>query len=250
VCRSIREIFWTGHLVRDPGRSSRVAEPDDGSPLWLPSLSSDHPLQPRTAQPYGVEIRPWLVATIQRSPQRRIESILPTPGTVSPRLTFQMPLGPSKIAIPFVTSRIVHPSIVVGLVSGIGVSFARLSRSLALSRKEAVCCSNAGEWSIVDGLGGAAPTDGFARLLAGEGWCLRPSPYTGRPAGLGNCPPNGKTPGGIGNRGRRIDNLPRQVRRTTGRAKNSFEFTYRWALSTLTYLPRQVQPLTDEMNAE
>jgi hypothetical protein len=120
---------------------------------------------------YGVEIRPRLVATIQRSPQRRIESILPTPGTMSPRLTLQMPLGPSRIAIPFVTSRSVHPSIVVGLVSGIGVSFARSSRSLVLSRKEAVCRSNAG-WPIVDGLGGAAPTDGFARLLATEEWCL------------------------------------------------------------------------------
>jgi hypothetical protein len=130
-------------------------------------------------QPYDVEISPRLVATIQRSPQRRIESTLPTPGTVSPRLTLQMPLGPSKIAIPFVTSRSVHPSIVVGRVSGIGVSFDRLSRSLALGRKAAACCCNACEWSIADALGVATPTDGFARLLAGKGWCLRPSPTLG-----------------------------------------------------------------------
>jgi len=69
---------------------------------------------------YGVEIRPLLVATIQRLPQRTIESIFPTPGTVSPRVAFQMPLGPSKTAVPPLTSRIVHPSIVVGLVSGTG----------------------------------------------------------------------------------------------------------------------------------
>ena len=70
---------------------------------------------------YRVEIRPLLVATIQRLPQRTIESIFPTPGTVSPRVAFQMPLGPSRTAVPPLTSRIVQPSIVVGLVSGTGV---------------------------------------------------------------------------------------------------------------------------------
>jgi hypothetical protein len=127
-------------------------------------------------QSYDVEISPRLVATIQRSPQRRIESTLPTPGTVSPRLTLQMPLGPSKIAIPFVTSRSVHPSIVVGRVSGSGVSFDRLSRLLTLGRIIAACCCIACEWSIADALDVATPTGGFARLLAGEAWCLRPSP--------------------------------------------------------------------------
>jgi hypothetical protein len=61
-----------------------------------------------------------LVATIQRLPQRTIESIFPTPGTVSPRTAFHTPFGPSKTAVPPLTSRIVHPSIVVGLVSGTG----------------------------------------------------------------------------------------------------------------------------------
>jgi hypothetical protein len=70
---------------------------------------------------YRVEIRPLLVATIQRLPQRTIESIFPTPGTVSPRDAFQIPLGPSRTAVPPLTSRIVQPSIVVGLVSGTGV---------------------------------------------------------------------------------------------------------------------------------
>jgi len=73
---------------------------------------------------YGVEIRPLLVATIQRLPQRKIESTLPAPGTVSPRAARQVPLGPSRTAVPLVTSRSVQPAMVVGLVSGVGVSFA------------------------------------------------------------------------------------------------------------------------------
>jgi len=58
------------------------------------------------------------VATIQRLPQRTIESIFPTPGTVSPPVAFHTPFGPSKTTVPPLTSRIVHPSMVVGLVSG------------------------------------------------------------------------------------------------------------------------------------
>jgi hypothetical protein len=63
-----------------------------------------------------------------------MESILPSPGTASPRLTLQMPLGPSTAAKPFVTSRTVHPLMVVGLVSGTGVSFVRLSASFPFGR--------------------------------------------------------------------------------------------------------------------
>ena len=70
---------------------------------------------------HGVEINPRLVATIQRLPQRTIELILPAPGTVSPRVAFQTPVGPSKTAVERFTSRMDHPSIVVGLVSGTGV---------------------------------------------------------------------------------------------------------------------------------
>ena len=71
---------------------------------------------------YCVVIRPRLVATIQRLPQRTIESIVPTPGTLSPHVTFQMPLGPSKTALPSgATSRTVQPSIVLGLVSGTAI---------------------------------------------------------------------------------------------------------------------------------
>jgi hypothetical protein len=136
---------------------------------------------------------------------------------MSPRLTLQIPLGPSKIAIPFVTSRSDHPSIVVGLVSGIDVSFARLSRSLVLSRKEAECCSNAG-WSIVDGLCGAA-NRWFRAAARDRRMVLRTAPHIGRPARLRNR-------GGIANSGRRVDDLPRQVRRTTDRTENSFEFAH------------------------
>src|SRR5437867_4395049 len=67
---------------------------------------------------YGVAINPLAVATIQRLPQRTIESIRPTPGTESPRVTVQTPSGPSRIAVPPRTSRTVQPSMVVGLVSG------------------------------------------------------------------------------------------------------------------------------------
>jgi hypothetical protein len=74
----------------------------------------------RSRPSYRVEIRPLLVATIQRLPQRTIESIFPTPGIVSPRTAFHTPFGPSKTAVPPLTSRIVHPSMVVGLVSGTG----------------------------------------------------------------------------------------------------------------------------------
>src|SRR5258708_11657391 len=74
---------------------------------------------------YGVAIKPLAVATIQRLPQRTIESMRPTPGTVSPRVTVQTPLGPSRIAVPPRTSRTVQPSIVVGLVSGTATIISR-----------------------------------------------------------------------------------------------------------------------------
>jgi hypothetical protein len=74
----------------------------------------------------GVETRPLLVATIQRLPQRTIESTLPSPGTVSPLVAFNIPLGPSKVAVPPTTSRTLQPSMVLGLVSGTGVSWGGL----------------------------------------------------------------------------------------------------------------------------
>lgn len=67
---------------------------------------------------YCAAINPPAVATIQRLPQRTIESMRPTPGTVSPRVTVQTPSGPSRIAVAPRTSRTVQPSMVVGLVSG------------------------------------------------------------------------------------------------------------------------------------
>src|SRR6266850_5860524 len=74
----------------------------------------------RLIDDYGVAINPLAVATIQRLPQRTIESIRPIPGTVSPRVAIRTPSGPSRTAVPPRTSRTVQPSIVVGLVSGAG----------------------------------------------------------------------------------------------------------------------------------
>jgi len=69
----------------------------------------------------SVVIRPLLVATIQRLPQRTMESIRPAPGTVSPTDTLRTPSGPCNTAVRPDTFRTVQPSIVVGLVSGVGV---------------------------------------------------------------------------------------------------------------------------------
>jgi hypothetical protein len=43
-------------------------------------------------------IKPLLVETIRRPPHRTMESTLPTPGTVSPRVAFQMPTQPPRFA--------------------------------------------------------------------------------------------------------------------------------------------------------
>jgi hypothetical protein len=88
---------------------------------------------------YGVEIKPLLVATTKRLPQRTIESTLPTPGTVCPSVTFQTPLGPSNTAVPLTTSRSVQPSIVSGLVSGVGVRCFVVRTSFTLAPVKVVC---------------------------------------------------------------------------------------------------------------
>src|ERR1700746_675131 len=75
---------------------------------------------------------------MKRLPQRTIESTLPTPGTVCPGVTFQAPFGPSITAVPLTTSRSIQPSIVVGLVSGVGVSLARGRTSFTEAPVEAV----------------------------------------------------------------------------------------------------------------
>src|SRR5207245_6660545 len=41
-------------------------------------------------------------------------------GTESPSVAFHVPFGPSNTAVLPLTSRMVHPSMVVGLVSGTG----------------------------------------------------------------------------------------------------------------------------------
>jgi hypothetical protein len=85
-----------------------------------------------------VEIRPLVVATIQRLPQRTIESIRPTPGTVSPCAARQAPLGPSSTTVPPATSRIVQPSIVVGRVSDIAGLGETLVRSCVAAAADAM----------------------------------------------------------------------------------------------------------------
>ncbi len=82
-----------GDLVRGP-MSALPLKADMCSALSRCPLSarSGHcgPLAPSHPPTYGVEIRPVLVATIRRLPHRKIETILPTPGTVSPRVTRQV----------------------------------------------------------------------------------------------------------------------------------------------------------------
>src|SRR6516164_6965760 len=104
---------------------------------WLPQLGQ----KPRPTDAYGVEIKPLLVATINRLPQRTIDSTLPTPGTICPGVTFQTPLGPSITAVPSTTSRSVQPSIVVGLVSGMGVSVVRVRISFTVTPVESFLAS-------------------------------------------------------------------------------------------------------------
>ena len=61
---------------------------------------------------------------------------------MSPRVTRQvLPLGPSNTAVPFITSRSVQPSMVVGLVSGTGANFTGACRSRALGRIDVGWCS-------------------------------------------------------------------------------------------------------------
>ncbi len=115
---------------------------------------------------YGVVINPLLVATIQRLPQRTIDSIRPNAGTVFPAATLKTPLGPSSTAVPPATSRTVQPSIVIGFVSGTGASLGT-SGSSARTSTEAVCCGATGERLIDDeAFAGTAATD---RLRAPDG---------------------------------------------------------------------------------
>jgi hypothetical protein len=67
-----------------------------------------------------------------------MESTLPIPGTVCPGVTFQTPFGPSITAVPLTTSRSVQPIMVVGLVSGVGVSFVGVRTSFTVAPVEAV----------------------------------------------------------------------------------------------------------------
>jgi hypothetical protein len=108
-------------------------------------------------------ITPLLVATIQRLPQRTIESILPKPGTELPRVTFKVPLGPSNTTDPPTTSRTVQPGMVVGRVSGVGAGlgpgrvFARCCAAASGGPAAARFCRATFETGFV-GLGGAGVT--------------------------------------------------------------------------------------------
>src|SRR5262249_47657618 len=136
-------------VVDLPSGVRRRPHPRDGSAGKLPAASQELALADRRGHPlkqcrpgptaahgargsnplpienqFWVEIRPLVVATIQRLPQRTTESIRPIPGTVSPCAARQAPLGPSSTTVPPTTSRIVQPSIVVGRVSGTATGLA------------------------------------------------------------------------------------------------------------------------------
>jgi hypothetical protein len=87
---------------------------------------------------YGVEIKPEVVETIQRPPHRTTESMRPTPGTVSPRITLRTPFGPCRIIASPRTSRTIQPSMVIGRVSGTGWRTA--SRSIVPDRERLPAC--------------------------------------------------------------------------------------------------------------
>jgi hypothetical protein len=151
--------------LKNPQRHAEVAEGQTHLLIGLrPAVSKFNAANPVT---YGVEIRPLLVATIRRFPQRKMDSTLPTPGIMSPLDTLRMPSGPSKTAVPLATSRSVQPSIVVGLVSGVGASLTRVCRSLA-----------------IDGVVGVAPTDDFVWFFVDEGETLEL---------CGNCAEDGRS---------------------------------------------------------
>ena len=67
-----------------------------------------------------------------------MDSTLPTPGTVCPRVALQTPLGPANTAVPFTTSRSVQPSMVFGRVSGVGLSTVRVRTSFTVAPVEAL----------------------------------------------------------------------------------------------------------------
>lgn len=80
-----------------------------------------------------------------------MESIFPTLGTMSPRVTFRMPFGPSKTAVPPITSRTVQPSMVVGLVSGTAEGRVdSFPRPTAVGAKETVFCFFGKETAFVN----------------------------------------------------------------------------------------------------
>jgi hypothetical protein len=122
---------------------------------------------------YGVEIRPLLVATIQRLPQRTIESTFPNPGTVSPLVALNIPSGPSKTAVPPTTSRTIQPSIVLGRVSGTAVGLGKSALCwIAASRGfgRVVFRWSAGVAVFVDAeTCGAAPRDGWCATAVAVG---------------------------------------------------------------------------------
>ena len=82
-------------LLKSPQRHAEVAEGQTHLLIGLrPAVSKFNAANPVT---YGVEIRPLLVATIRRFPQRKIDSTRPTPGIMSPLDTSGCHPAPSKI---------------------------------------------------------------------------------------------------------------------------------------------------------
>src|SRR6187401_499848 len=68
---------------------------------------------------------------------------------MSPRVAFHTPFGPTKTAVPPLTSRMVHPSIVVGLVSGTGAGLVEtFVRSTAVDCGALAACFVSNELAV------------------------------------------------------------------------------------------------------
>ena len=100
----------------------RAGQSEGGAVVQMSSTGvcgvGNGPRTGRVADTYGVAIKPEVVETTQRLPHRTTESMRPTPGTVSPRITFRTPLGPWRTIASPRTSRTTQPSMVIGRVSG------------------------------------------------------------------------------------------------------------------------------------
>ena len=125
--------------IRDVSQCEGICKPSDVGHLLLG----------RNQTPFGRK-----VATIHHLPQRQDVLNLPEPGHLIPRLTFRMPFGPSKTAVPPITLRTVQPLMVAGLVSGTAMGRAEsFVRSTTVGAGESVFCFVGKETAVGTGEG-------------------------------------------------------------------------------------------------